>query len=61
MADSVKPVPSTEWAADGWETFELEGPVHDGKGNVVIDRARVRGIRKTFLLPGATPDDNARS
>jgi hypothetical protein len=40
--------------ADGWEAFEVEGPVYGDDGRVLTQTARVRGIRKTFRLT-ATP------
>jgi hypothetical protein len=40
--------------ADGWEVFEVEGPVYGDDGRVLTQTARVRGIRKTFRLPAPT-------
>jgi len=42
---------SPEAAADGWEAFDLEGPIYGDDGQVVVESARLRGFRKTFRIP----------
>lgn len=52
---------SPELAAEGWEIFEVEGPIYGDDGSIVVPSAVMRGFRKTFKipLPPAGPDGKA--